>query len=238
MLVDIIIPAYNPGPYLDEAIRSCLGQSYGDYSITVVDDCSSQDLRPIVSNYDCVKYIRNDKNMGPAFSRNIGILNTGGELISFLDADDVWDQNKLLYSVREFKNNKDIGMTCGNYRILSRGRLHPPFYKRAMDIDYKMLFRNNYVASGSVTLKREVVEDVGLFNDEYWIAEDYDMWLRVAEKYPVKYINKVLYYYRVMGKGSSLTQRADIQSSHAKNLRLIKSNSASRMALRGLKVTT
>ncbi len=232
MLVDVIMPVYNPGSYLDEAIQSCLNQSYRDFSLTVIDDCSSQDIFSIVKKYNSIKYIKNEKNMGPAYSRNIGIKNSSGDLVSFLDADDVWDREKLAYSVSEFNKNKTIGMTCGNYRIMANGRLQRPFYKSKINVNYEKLMRNNYVASGSVTVKRSVLDDVGLFNEKYWIGEDYDLWVRVSEEYPIKYIHKILYYYRILSKGNSLTQRSDIQSKHIDNLNKIKKNSLERLALK------
>jgi cellulose synthase/poly-beta-1,6-N-acetylglucosamine synthase-like glycosyltransferase len=184
---------------------------------------------PIISKYRAVSYIRNNQNIGPAASRNIGIKSSNGSLISFLDADDVWDTNKLLYSVREFEKNGGIGMTCGNYRIMTSSRVLKPFYKKSIAINHGVLMKNNYVASGSVTVKRSVIDDVGLFNKDYWIAEDYDLWLRISEKYPIKYIHKILYYYRIVKGGRSLTQRDDVQRAHEFNLSKIKKESVRRL---------
>ena len=229
MWVDVIIPAHNPGAYLDHAIRSCVNQSHKKFNIIVVDDNSSQNIMPIVSRYKMVKYIKNEKNMGPSYSRNVGIKASSSELISLLDADDVWHQDKLAHSVDMFMKKKSIGMTCGNYRIMSRGRVMPPFYKRPKTINLESLMERNYVASGSTTFKRSVVEDIGLFDEKYWISEDYDMWVRIAEKYPISYIHKVLYYYRVELGGTSLTQRGDIQKDHDDNIAEIKKNSMNRV---------
>ncbi len=233
MLVDIIIPVYNPGSYLDSAIKSCMNQTYDNYKITVVDDCSSEDISPIISKYRSITYIRNNKNMGPAFSRNVGIKNSSGDLVSFLDADDIWDKNKLLYSVNEFIRDSSIGMTCGNYQIITKSRILRPFYKKNIVINHEMLMKNNYVASGSTTVRRSVLDDVGLFNENFWIAEDYDLWVRISEKYPIRYINKVLYYYRVASGGGSLTQRDDIQKNHISNIMEIKKQSSIRMKNEG-----
>ena len=229
MWVDVIIPAYNPGVYLSEAIESCLNQSYKKFNIIVVDDNSSQDVEGVVSKYKNIKYIKNSKNMGPSYSRNVGIESSNAELISLLDADDVWDRDKLINSVNEFKKDKSIGMTCGNYKIMVRGRLRSPFYKKSVKVSHSSLMRINYVASGSTTFKRSVVNDVGLFNEKYWISEDYDMWVRISEKYPIKYIHKILYYYRITPGNDSLTQRVDIQKNHTANISEIKRDSMRRI---------
>ena len=231
MLVDIIIPAYNPGAYLKDALNSCIAQKYKNYTVTVIDDNSSEDVKAITDKFPNVKYIRNDKNLGPGGARNVGIRNTSGELISMLDADDIMHPRKLELSVGEFKKSEEIGMTCGNYRILvNRSRMMRPFYRRPIDIDYDLLMKQNYVASGSVTMRRSAIENVGLFDEKYWISEDYDMWLRISEKYPVKYIDNILYYYSVIPKGDSLTQRDDIQKNHIKNIEEIRERSKERMA--------
>ena len=74
----------------------------------------------------------------------------------------------------------------------------------------------NFVASGSATIKREVLNDVGLFNEEYWIAEDYDMWIRISERYSIEYIHQILYYYSIIPRGDSLTQQEGVQKKHIK----------------------
>tara|TARA_R110002020_G_scaffold50716_9_gene143377 strand:+ start:101814 stop:102533 length:720 start_codon:yes stop_codon:yes gene_type:complete len=229
MWVDVIIPAYNPGAYIHDAIQSCISQSYNKTNIIVVDDNSAQDLEAEVSRYKNIKYIRNEKNMGPAYSRNVGIKSSSSELISLLDSDDIWHKDKLHYSVGEFKKNKSLGMTCGNYQIMVGNRIRPSFYKKSVAVDHKSLMRINYVASGSTTIKRSVADDVGLFNEKYWIAEDYDMWVRISEKYPIKYIHRVLYYYRITPGGDSLTQNSEVQANHIKNIEEIKKESVRRL---------
>lgn len=228
MSVDLIVPAYH-GHYLHETLTSCMQQSYRDYQVTVVDNNSPNDIKSICDQFPRVNYIRSPENNGPSGARNFGIQHTSRPYISFIDDDDVLHQDKLLYSMREFKRNPRLGMTCGNYKILVNGRLRSQFYKQSINIDHNALMRINYVASGSTTVKREVFQDVGLFNEDYWIAEDYDMWVRIAEKYPIKYIHKVLYYYRIIPGSKSLTQRNDIQACHESNIIAIKKASRERL---------
>ncbi len=231
MEIDIIIPAYNPGTYINEAIESCLKQSYKNFKITVVDDCSSQNLSYLKTKYPKINFYKTIKNSGPAAARNLGIQKTSAELIAFLDADDLMHQDRLFYTVEEFKKHPRIGMVCGNYQIfVNRTKLKPPFYKKSPSITWETLMRTNLVASGSTTVKRKVLTDVGLFNEKFWIAEDADLWLRISEKYSINYIPKVLYYYSwINKKNSSLTHRDDIQQQHLNNLKIIKEDSLKRM---------
>jgi hypothetical protein len=89
--------------------------------------------------------------------------------------------------------------------------------------------RQNFVASGTVTVRRSVFDDVGFFDETLWIAEDYDMWVRISEKYNIEYLHKILYYYSVVPNGNSLTQRDDIQLRHNDNIRKIKQASMERI---------
>lgn len=228
MKVDIIIPSYH-GTYLFDTIKSCVNQTYKDFKITVVDNNSPNNIEAICKRFPNINYIRSPENNGPAGARNFGLQHTSAPFVSFIDDDDIMHQNKLLYSINEFKKDSSIGMTCGNYQIMVNGRIRKPFYKSKIKVNYDALMRVNYVASGSVTLKREAINKVGLFNEDYWIAEDFDYWLRLSEEFPIKYIHKVLYYYRIIPKGNSLTQRADIQEKHISNIKKIKRDSLKRM---------
>jgi len=229
MKVEIIIPAYNPGPYLKDAIESCLNQSYKNYSITVIDDCSSENIEGIVKLYPGVNLIKTEKNSGPSAARNLAIKQSKADLISLLDADDIMAREKLFYSVKEFEA-ADIGMTCGNYKILyNRSRMMRPFYSRPIKISYPLMMRQNFVASGSTTIRRDVFDDVGFFDESLWISEDYDMWLRIAEKYSIKYIHRVLYYYSVIKNGGSLTNSSNSEDLGRANNRKIRAASKARM---------
>lgn len=230
MYVDIIIPCFNPGIELVDAIYSCKNQSYEKYKITIIDDASSSNVPRLIRGFGDLNYIRSEKNLGPAGARNLGIRDTENELVSFLDSDDIMDKDKLNRSVKAFSSNPQAGMVCGNYQIIkNRSKIKRPFYSSPININHSMLMKQNFVASGSVTVRRSVLSDVGLFDENLWIAEDYDLWLRISEKYSIEYIHKVLYYYSVISGGSSLTQRSDIQSSHDSNIKKIREASRIRV---------
>lgn len=230
MLVDIIIPAYNPGKHLLDAIDSCMSQEYRNYLITVIDDNSGDDVERMLEPYPDVRYIRNKRNLGPGGARNVGIRASEAPLISLLDSDDMMHPKKLKLAVEAFERRPELGLTCGNYQILvDRARLMRPFYKRPIKVNHASLMRQNLVASGSTTFTRKAAEDVGLFDEDYWISEDYDMWVRISERYPIEYIHEILYYYSVVPGGNSLTQRGDIQKDHLLNIEKIRAASRQRL---------
>ena len=228
--VDVIIPAYNQGSLLRKSIESVLAQTYKKFKITVVDDCSDQNIDLIVRSYPQVSLLRTEKNSGPSAARNLGIKSTNSEFVSFLDADDFMHEKKLEKSIYELDKDSKIGLTCGNYRVIyNKRKLLKPFYSRSIDINYKMLLRQNFVASGSTTVRRAVLEDVGLFDESLWISEDYDLWLRISEKYKIKYIHEVLYYYSVEPAAGSLTNQQNSASVGRKNNDLIRARSIKRV---------
>lgn len=229
MFVDIIIPAYNPGPYIHEAIKSAFKQNYKNKKIIVIDDNSEQELSFLKEDYPGIIFHRNEKNLGPSGSRNLAIEMGSGELISLLDADDIMAPNKLSLSVDKFKN-ANVGMTCGNYRIfVNRSKYMNPFYKAPIKVNWNSLLKVNLVASGSTTIRRDVIEKVGGFDTRYKICEDYDLWLRISELYDIEYIHDVLYYYSICPGNQSLTQRHDIQKDHMKNIETIIAESKQRV---------
>ena len=228
--VDVIIPAYNPGAYLRDAIESVLSQTYKNFELFVVDDCSTENIESITKFYPSIKLLRTEKNSGPSAARNLGIKSGESEFVSFLDSDDIMHKQKLEKSIKALEKDASIGMTCGNYRIVyNREVLLKPFYRKPVNIDHKLLMRQNFVASGSTTVRRSVLEDIGLFDESFWISEDYDLWIRISEKYKIKYIHEILYYYSVFPSMGSLTNRPESSDVGRKNNLIIRKRSAERV---------
>lgn len=225
-MVDVIIPVFNSGDYLIDALTSCKNQTYKSLKVYVIDDNSTEDIFKIIKDFKNdldIYYIRNSENLGPSASRNVGIVAGESEYISFLDADDVWDEKKIELTIARFSQEKDIGMVCGNYRRWEdRKHLRAPFYKKEISLNFQALKKVNYVACGSVTVKRLVLDDIGLFNVNYKIAEDYDLWIRISKKYNISYIHYPLYNYSCIKTGASLTNRGDLMKHGTDVLRKIK----------------
>ena len=106
--VDIILPNYNKGQYLNEAIESVINQSFKNWKLYIIDDCSTDNSNEVFNNYkkiEKIKFIKLKKNKGPSFCRNLGIRISGSEYISFLDSDDYWKLNKLKDQIDFMKKN-------------------------------------------------------------------------------------------------------------------------------------
>ena len=229
MNVDIIIPIYNQAKYLSAAIGSAMAQGVKSSNILVIDDGSTDNPKAI-AEYFGTTFLVNELSRGPAGARNTGIIKSNSDFISFLDADDIMLPGKISKSI-ECLSNSQSKMVCGNYQFwINRSRVTAPFYKTPIKIDYSSLIKNNYVASGSVTLRRDALEDVGLFDENFLLAEDYDLWLRISESYQIDYLHEPLYLYsRNTIEKTSLTSRPENLPILIDNVNKIKNNSKKRM---------
>jgi len=197
--VSVIIPAYNCARYIAEAIDSVLAQTYQDFEIIVVDDESTDGTGEVVRRYgDRVRYIR-QKNRGPSGAKNTGIQAARGEYVSTLDGDDLWMPERLEKLVPLLDQQPELGFVYGDcYRIdETPDRIQP---RTAFQIHggarrgwvLERLVMVNFVPSQSVLIRRRALDTVGLFDESYRIGEDWDLWLRLAARYPVDFIPDVV----------------------------------------------
>jgi glycosyltransferase involved in cell wall biosynthesis len=202
-VVSVIIPTYNCARYLPEAIDSVLAQTYRDFEIIVVDDGSTDNTQEVLARYgDHMRVIR-QSNQGSAAARNAGILPARGEFIAFLDADDLWLPHKLERQVPLFDERPELGWIYSDYRefdesgprarsFFERPGLRPPpegwiVLKLAMGC---------ITWTATVVARASCFREVGLFDPTFPRAQDYDMWLRLAVRFPVGCVDEVLALYR------------------------------------------
>lgn len=210
MKYDFIIPAYNAELTISRAVKSIPVNDLVK-NIIIVNDGSTDLTETIIHkmNNKKIKLINLENNLGPAGARNTGIASATAEWVLFLDADDLCEQNRILNIDSQ---TASVDFVCGNYRrLINNLVLTDPIYKTDISkfMNLEELLKNNYVACGSVGVKRKVLEELNGFDSSFRIAEDYELWLRIFEKYKVSYIHKVLYYYSVNNKVKTLTSSVD-----------------------------
>lgn len=189
--VSVVMPAYNAGRYLAESIESVRAQTYVDWELLVVDDGSADDTGEVARRFaetDArVRYARRP-NGGQAAARNTGLREAKGELIAFLDADDLWLPGKLSAQIAVMEETGvDLVYTDG-YIFSEEGAASPderfhvlPGEARGAEM-FRALFESNRIGTLSVLVKRSALDDAGLFDEDraYQNSEDYDLWLRLA----------------------------------------------------------
>lgn len=180
--VSVVIPAYNQGHFLGEAIESVLAQTYPDFEILVVDDGSTDDTAVIAQSYTDprIRYIYKE-NGGLSSARNAGLRQAKGEYISYLDSDDCFLPQKLARLVAELEAAPAIGLAAGQALLMDEhGRQLGKKFDRPLPENPVELLLGNPLHVGSVLLRREWQEKAGFFDETLRSYEDWDMWLRLA----------------------------------------------------------
>ena len=202
--VSVVIPAYNCTAYIALAIDSALGQQV-PLEVIVVDDCSTDDLPGLITRYredSRVRYVRNEKNLGVAKTRNRGVSLARGEYVAFLDADDYWAQGKLRLQLERIRQKQAVICSTARELMTPEGQLTGYVLPVKEDLTYRDMLQQNYIGCSSVLIKTSVAREFPMHHDD--AHEDYLMWLEVFQKY--RYgcaINEPLLKYRLSNTGKS-----------------------------------
>ncbi|WP_017317902.1 glycosyltransferase family 2 protein [Mastigocladopsis repens] len=215
--VSVVIPAYNSMKYLPETLESVLLQIFTDFEVLIINDGSSDNIVQWASEIvdPRVKLI-SQKNQGLPSARNTGITKAQGEYIAFLDADDLWEPTKLSKQVRCLDNNPAVGlvhtwMLLINEQGKSTGRV---MESNAEGDVWQQLVEKNVIACPSVMVRRCCFETVGVFDRNLRSVEDWDMWIRIAARYPFAVIKEPLAYYRQLSSSMSKNCQVMEQAFH------------------------
>lgn len=195
-LVSIIMPSYNTAGFIEESIRSVMAQSYENWELIIVDDCSTDNTDEVVSFFEDprIRYIKNEKNSGAAVSRNRALREAKGRWIAFLDSDDLWAPTKLQKQIA-FMENSGYGFSYTNYEeIAENGEPLGVNVTGPKKITKAGMY--NYCWLGCLTVMYDV-EKVG----QIQIADikknnDYAMWLKVCKKADCHLLDENLASYR------------------------------------------
>ncbi|MDY0290963.1 MAG: glycosyltransferase [Desulfuromonadaceae bacterium] len=203
--VSVIIPTFNNIEYIGASIDSVLAQSYANIEIIIIDDGSSDGTGEFISNkYKTspnVKYFFKENN-GVSSARNTGIEKSSGDLIAFLDADDLYVENKITCQVQHLVKNKKCMMVYSDMFIFNETETTNSSYHEKLNVEcpsgfiFNDLLLCHLIWTGTVMLRKEVFDNIALFDENLDTAEDYDLWLRVAALHRIDYIPKVLAGYR------------------------------------------
>lgn len=205
--VSIVLPTYNGTRFLREAIASCLNQSFRNIELVVVDDGSVEPVEAVVRTFadDRLVFVRHERNQGLPESLNTGFRHATGEYCSWTSDDNLYLPDAIEQMVRFIQTYPQVDFVYGeSYRIDERGVIDPQDVLRTAPVE--SLARDNYIGA-CFLYKRAVYEQIGDFNASAVLAEDYDYWLRVAQRFEMQRIFRRLYCYRY--HGGSLTAKFD-----------------------------
>ncbi len=181
MQITVIIPTYNRYKFLKRALSSVFAQNFLAKEVIVVDDGSSDQTFQIQNDFPSVKYIY-QKNSGVSSARNLGIKNAANDWVAFLDSDDTWDEKKLAFQVEFHKKNPAILISYTDekwIRDLKEVKI-PKKFKKFGGYIFQECLSHCIIAPSSTLIHKKLLDDVGLFNENLEVCEDYDLWLRIA----------------------------------------------------------
>lgn len=222
-LVSVVMPAYNARPYLEQAIRSVLDQDYPAIELIVVDDGSSDGTPDDAARFGARVRVLRQHNAGPAAARNKGMAAARGELIAFLDADDVWLPGKLSAQVRCLREHPAVAIVYGGFLrwcANADGAFAPPpaplVAKPALPLVagqsgwiYTDLLFDNIVHVITAMVRRPVLDCLGGFDETLRTGEDYDFWLRASRQFQAARLNQTLACYRLHAASTTRVPRAE-----------------------------
>ncbi len=202
-LVSVIIPSYNMARFLPQAVESVLAQTYSNWEVQIIDDGSKDDTPEVVRRWAGEPRIRVHRqvNGGLSHARNQGIALTRGGYVALLDADDIWESNKLALQMPLFRGKPQVGVVYSDYsRMDAEGRPLPngPTKMHRGRISGALLIEN-FVPASTAVVRRECFERCGGFDVALRTGEDYEMWLRLSAHFEFDFIPESTMRYRTGG---------------------------------------
>ena len=202
--VSVIIPTYNHAAFLPEALESVFAQTCSPLEVIVVDDGSADETAEVLRVYKRRIQVLSQPNRGVAAARNAGAGVASGELLAFLDADDTWLPAKLERQVARFGGEPGVGLVhCGVEEVDVRGhQLRARLDGMGGWVSREMLrFRQGVILGGgsAAVIRRTAFLDVGGFDETLSTSADWDLYYRIARRYPVGFVPEVLVCYRIHG---------------------------------------
>jgi glycosyltransferase involved in cell wall biosynthesis len=219
--VDIIIPAFNAARFLPFSLESVVSQTFDDWRILLVDDGSTDNTAEAVAPFldrlgSKIRYIKQE-NRGLPAARNTAIRASTAEFLALLDADDVWLPCRLSESLKILRERPQVGLVYGLITGIDQdnrpgitwegnlsdadGHIAPQVYMRKVELPCP-----------TITFRRKCVDEVGFFDETMRATEDRDLWLRIALRYEVGFVPKVLAYYRLSPNSMSTDPQRMLQA--------------------------
>lgn len=202
--IAVIIPCYNAQATINKTLESIFEQTYTSFTVYIVNDGSTDNTLDVINDfkqrYAEKIHIITQHNQGQAVARNKGIQESKEPYIAFIDSDDLWHPEKLQKQLKFLKSHVDIGLCYTQALEIDEKEneigviLINPSYK---DKCFPYLILSNNIVASSVIVKRSVIAQVGLFDTSLNACENWDLWLRISQKFSIDYLDEPLTYYRI-----------------------------------------
>lgn len=209
MIFSILIAHYNNWDYFQACYQSIIQQTYQEYEIIIVDDCSTDDsfakLKCLAQQDNRIKLFQNSSNLKVGYTKKRCIDEATGELCGFLDPDDMLDPDALNFAVEAYKNNKSIVATYSKIRLIDENAKPKGIFKFSKPVknNNQLFFNINFEVAHFFTFKRAIYQQTSGINPELTSSVDQDLYLKLYDKGSFLFINEYHYLYRLHPKGVS-----------------------------------
>ena len=212
-IVTVLMPVYNAGKFLRDAVDSILKQSFSDFEFLIIDDGSTDESQSIIRSYkdSRIKFVQNEKNLGVAATLNRGLALARGEYIARMDADDLSDPTRLEKQLNFLEKHRSLGLIGSWVRYFNRQKSYVLRYPVGVNCVRAYVLLGNPLAHPSVMIRKDIFKKYGLRYDETCVAaQDYELWQRCVTKFAFDNIPDPLVHWRANEEG--VTQARFIQS--------------------------
>ena len=210
--ISIVLPVYNGSVHLKESMTSICNQTYKDFELIVIDDCSTDNSGEISQSYaeadPRIVYYRNDNNLKLPLSLNKGFSIAKGEFLTWTSCDNIYRQDALEKMLSAIEKDSKTGMVYASMQIIDENGQQKEFIKSGPE-DH-LIFRN--VIGACFLYRKCVQENIGLYNPDLFLCEDYEYWLRIAEYTKIFRMDDCLYQYRRHSQNLSHNNEKEIIS--------------------------
>ncbi len=215
--VSVVIPARNAGRFLGEALDSVFAQGLDAPEVVVVDDGSTDDTARVARSYGRGVQVLDQPRSGSGRARNRGLEATSGDLVAFLDADDIWVPEKSRLQLTVLERDPRLAMVFSDMISFQDGRPEDRTFFEEREFDGRCtpssIFLRDIVSTPTVILRRSCLDSVGRFDESLAIGQDTDLWLRIALAFPFAVVSLPLVKRRLHGANTTRDQRLLVRCS-------------------------
>jgi len=191
MKVSIVLPTHNGSRYIRQAIECCLNQTHRDIELIIVDDGSTDETPQIIRSFldGRIKYLRHEKNKGLPAALNTGFSHSSGEYLTWISDDNLFARDAIERMLAFLESKKCPFVYCDYYKFRDDNISKTTLFRAPRRVDPKKI-------GPCFLYARQVKEEIGDYDPEAFLAEDFDYWIRASKKFTMCHLNKPLYYYR------------------------------------------
>lgn len=210
--VSIVLPTYNGSDFLRDSVESILNQSFNDWELIIVNDCSTDNTKIIIEEFvnkdSRIKVINNEKNQKLPRSLNIGFKRATGEYLTWTSDDNMYRANAIEKMLSYLEENKKEMMVCTQFEFVDE---NGEYQNTSVPYSNELMLIRDCVGA-CFMYRREVLDEIGEYDDDLFLVEDYEYWLRILFKYGnIGFLNENLYIYRNHGNSLTATRLNDIR---------------------------